>query len=221
MATAVSPRGSGRIAARREATVAEALDHAVAVLTSEGVGAVSVSEIARRLGMRAPSLYKYFPSLHAIYDALFLRGYVELNAHVEVVNADCEPGLRRLLASSRAVLRWSHDNSGLAQLMFWRPVPGFTPSRESFAPSEAMWRRFREDLASASRHGELGEDADTEEGLRLLSIVIAGVSSQQMANQPDASFDDGAFTSLSDRALAMFVQQHTPPARHRPRKGTP
>jgi AcrR family transcriptional regulator len=34
-----------------------------------GVGGLSMSEIARLLGMRQPSLHKYFPSLHAVYDA--------------------------------------------------------------------------------------------------------------------------------------------------------
>jgi len=35
----------------------------------EEAGVLSRSEIARRLGMRQPWLYEYFPSLHAVYDA--------------------------------------------------------------------------------------------------------------------------------------------------------
>lgn len=201
---------SPRIAARREATVGEALDHAVAILVSDGVGAVTVSEIARRMGMRAPSLYKYFPSLHAIYDALFARGNVEINAFVESAVDGIEPGLRRLLAASGAMLRWSHNNPGLAQLMFWRPVPGFEPSSESFEPSQKMWHRFRADLATAAELGELDPAADSDDALRLLTIISAGIFSQQMANQADASFDEGAFTSLTAQALAMFVQHHSP-----------
>jgi AcrR family transcriptional regulator len=217
----MSLNGSNRIAARRQATVDEALDHAVVISAAEGAGAVTVSEIARRLGMRAPSLYKYFPSLHAIYDAMFARGYTSLSAHVQNATATLGPGLPRLLASSEAVLRWSHDNLGLAQLMFWRPVPGFTPSSEAFAPSGAMWKRFRDDLTWAAHHGELRPDADSDEVLRLLTIVTAGVLSQQMANQPEASFDDGTFTGLADQALAMFAQQYAPPTHHRSRKGSP
>lgn len=44
------------------------------IITEHGVGALTMSEMARRMGMRAPSLYKYFPSLHAAFDALFKRG---------------------------------------------------------------------------------------------------------------------------------------------------
>lgn len=162
------------------------------------------------MGMRAPSLYKYFPSLHAIYDALFARGMVEINAWVEGELIDLEPGLGRLLAASHAVLRWSHDNAGLAQLMFTRPVPGFEPSPESFEPSQPMWQRFRADLAAAAALGELDPAADSDDVMRLLTILIAGIGSQQMANQPGASFDEGSFTSLTDQALAMFVQYHSP-----------
>jgi AcrR family transcriptional regulator len=160
--------------------------------------------------MRAPSLYKYFPSLHAIYDTLFLRGNIEITAAVETAVRGTEPGLERILVASRAMLRWSYDNTGLAQLMFWRPVPGFRPTSESFQPSRAMWQRFRDDLATAVRAGELDLSADSDEGLRLLTIVIAGLLSQQMANDPESSFDDGAFTSLTDQALAMFVRHHAP-----------
>jgi AcrR family transcriptional regulator len=203
--TVISPR----IRARRQAIVDEALEHAATVLASDGVGAVTVSEIARRMGMRAPSLYKYFPSLHAIYDALFLHGYREISAAMDTAVRDTQPGLERILVASRAILRWSYDNTGLAQLMFWRPVPGFQPSSEAFQPSQAMWQRFRDDLATAVRLGALDATADSDEGLRLLTIVIAGLFSQQMANDPGSSFDEGAFTSLTDQALGMFVRDHS------------
>ena len=52
----------------------EALDHAVQIMTEQGVGALTISEVARRMGIGGPSLYKYFPSLHAVYDLLFARG---------------------------------------------------------------------------------------------------------------------------------------------------
>jgi len=40
----------------------------------QGVAGLSVGEIARRMGIRPPSVYVYFPSKHALYDALFARG---------------------------------------------------------------------------------------------------------------------------------------------------
>ncbi len=62
-----------RRARRRQETIREILDIARDVMTTEGVNGLSLAEVARRLGVQPPSLYKYFPSLMAIYDALFLE----------------------------------------------------------------------------------------------------------------------------------------------------
>lgn len=184
-----------------------------------------MAEIARRMGMRPPSLYKYFPSLHAIYDGLFARGNVRLVKYVDDAVAGLDPGLERVLEGNRAFLRWSMRNRGLAPLLFWRPVPGFEPSPESYALAEELVARARADLLEAVRRGELDASTDTDEAFRLLTTLGAGIASQQFANQPDATYEDGLFTSLTDRALAMFVQQYAPRKKTRtaptpPRKDT-
>ena len=51
-------------------------------MAEEGVNGLSLAEVARRLGVQPPSIYKYFPSLMAVYDAIFLRGQLE---HLEVM----------------------------------------------------------------------------------------------------------------------------------------
>ena len=50
------------------------LDTARAIMRADGVAALSMQELARRLDMRAPSLYHYFSGKAAIYDALFRLG---------------------------------------------------------------------------------------------------------------------------------------------------
>ena len=203
----------GRVAARRRVTIDAALDQAELIVAAEGAGAVTVSEIARRMGMRPPSLYKYFPSLHAIYDALFARGNARLVEYVEESVQGLDHGLDRLLTGSRAIVRWSILNLGLSPLLFWRPIPGFVPSLDSYALAEQMVAGFRQDLRAAAHAGELDASADSDETLRLLTAILAGIGSQQVANEPEASYDDGIFTTLTDRALDMFVDQH--------RKGKP
>src|SRR5688572_14811799 len=119
MATTISQTVPGRASARRLATVEEALDHAQAIVAEQGAGAVTVSEIARRMGMRAPSLYKYFPSLHAIYDGLFARGNAQLAQYIDDALQGCAPGLDCLLEGQRASIRWSTRETGLAPLLLW------------------------------------------------------------------------------------------------------
>ncbi|MDT4938330.1 MAG: hypothetical protein QOG80_2001 [Pseudonocardiales bacterium] len=208
-ATTYSP-AAVRTRARRQAIIDEALAHAKQLLDEQGAGGVSVSEIARRLGMRAPSLYKYFPSLNTIYDALFAQGYRIALAAAEAAVEGVEPGLDRLLAACRAIARASFEERGLGSLMYWRPVPGFEPSPAAYEASAAMSRIVHAHLAAAVRRGELSKAAESDDALRLLTVLIAGTYSQQAANEPDATFDDGSFTSLIDTILQLFVQHYTP-----------
>src|ERR1700759_2053929 len=76
------PERIDRRTLRRAQTIEEILDLATEIMTEEGVNGLSLSEVARRLGVQPPSIYKYFPSLMAIYDALFMRGQL---AHLAVM----------------------------------------------------------------------------------------------------------------------------------------
>lgn len=195
---------------RRQVTIDEAIQHARDIIAEQGAGAVSISEIARRMKLRPPSLYKYFPSLNALYDRLFETGNRELTRYVDAARADRAPGLDRLLEQSRAIVRWSMLEPGLAALLFWRPVPGFEPSDAAFAPALAIVDQARDDLATAVEQGELTTAADTIEALRLLTSVVSGISSQQMSNEPGATFESGIFTQLLDDALQMWVRHYSP-----------
>lgn len=168
------------------------------------------------MGIRPPSLYKYFASLDDIYDALFARGNDRLLAHVAQATAQHEPGLARLLDSGRAMIGWSMEHPGVAALLFWRPVPGFVPSAHSLARAERLVARALEDLDAAIAVGDLDPDADREQLLGIFSTLVAGVATQQLANEPVADYREGRFSSLTDSVLEMFVQHHRPTTRRTP-----
>jgi AcrR family transcriptional regulator len=215
MASAYSePIGAPRQQARRRQTIEEALDTAVAIMEEAGVGGLSMSEIARRLGMRQPSLYKYFASLHAVYDALFARGLARSHAAVEAAAGPLPGGVARIRAGAGAWVRWAVENPALAQLLVWRPVPGFAPTEATFAGSVRQMEQVRDEFAEAVRRGELNPDAATADALRLYTVVLSGVISQQMANDPGARFDKGVFSSLIEPALDMFLARYTPGGSH-------
>jgi AcrR family transcriptional regulator len=206
-----------RRARRRGETIDEILAIAVEVMTEVGVNGLSLSEIARRLGVKPPSLYKYFDSLHAIYDELFRRGQLE---HLEVIRAamvDTSPGLEALRAGLDASGRWCLDNRALAQLLFWRPVPSFEPSTDALQPSQAMIELQRHCLADAAAVGELGPDGATDEVVYLVSTFITGVLSQALANEPNLPWGQGRFTPLFPKLMDLLPVLY-PPAERNPRK---
>src|SRR5260370_5515118 len=130
-AAADAPRRPDRRARRRQETIAEILDIAADVMTEEGVNGLSLSEVARRLGVQPPSLYKYFPSLMAVYDALFARGQRANLAVMQDAMADAAPGLDALTKGLEAAGRWAIAHRALAQLVFEPPRPSFVPTAEA------------------------------------------------------------------------------------------
>src|SRR4051812_49526103 len=63
---------------RRQESIEQVLDVAVAVMADQGVAGLTLGEVARRMGIRPPSLYVYFDGKHALYDALYERGWRQL-----------------------------------------------------------------------------------------------------------------------------------------------
>lgn len=177
-------------------------------MVEQGVGALTVSEVARRMGMRAPSLYKYFDSLHALYDQLFWLGLAENEAAVRAALEGALPGVQAIRRGLRASVRWCIENPELAQLLYWRVVPGFEPSAETFLASRAHASELRELLSDAVRRKQLVAAADSDEAAGLLTVLISGLVTQQLANEPGVTFDRGRFTSLTDQTLDLFFDRY-------------
>src|ERR1044072_7000588 len=74
-----------RRAERREATRAEIVEAAWEQVRADGLAALNLRDLAAHVGMQAPSLYSYFDSKHAIYDAMFIQGNVELLRRYEAM----------------------------------------------------------------------------------------------------------------------------------------
>jgi AcrR family transcriptional regulator len=203
-----------RRARRRQETIDEILRIAVDVMTGDGVNALSIAEIARRLGVQPPSIYKYFESLMGIYDELFRRGQAEHLQVMRAAMAASDPGLSALAAGLDASGRWCLTHRAVAQLLFWRPVPSFEPSPDAFGPSVEMVNLQRAAITDAIASGQLGP-ADPDEAIDLISTFIVGVLSQAMANEPDLEWGHGRFTPLFPRLMTLIPALYPPPTRQR------
>jgi AcrR family transcriptional regulator len=203
-------RPPDRRALRRQQTIEEVLDRALGIMAEDGVAGLTMTKLARAMGIQPPSLYKYFPSALAVHDALFARGQrANLDAwHRAVTGAD--PGLAALAAGLEATGRWAVANPVLAQLLFWRPVPGFVPSPEAFAPAVELQAALRAVLADAVGRAELDPAATGQEAVGLLAVLHFGVLSQHLANEPEADWESGSFTRLHRTAVGVFVAAHRP-----------
>ena len=199
---------------RRQETIEEILDIAVQIMAEPGVAGLSIGEIARRMGIRPPSVYVYFPSKHALYDALFARGARLLLAAMQEVFAalPARPTTLEeiLLPGAQAFVRWSIEHAAYSQLLFWRPVPGFTPSPQAYQAAIELVELGRGRLKALQDAGLLRAEAPIEQIERDWTILLSGVVSQQLSNAPQQAFDEGHFTAAIPGLIAMFAGHYSP-----------
>ncbi len=195
---------------RRQETIEQVLDVAVEVMTEQGVAGLSLGEVARRMGIRPPSLYGYFDGKHALYDALFARGWRLLIEDVGgvLVGADDLPPAARLHAVGAAFTRWMVEHPAYAPLMMWRPVPGFTPSAAAYVPAVEAAARGRELIERVRDEGLLRPDLDVDHAYAAWTALISGVVSQHLANEPAATFETGRYTAALADLTDMWIAHH-------------
>ena len=179
-------------------------------MTTEGVNGLSLAEVARRLGVQPPSLYKYFPSLMAIYDALFLEGQRDNLAAMRARHGRGPARAGRAHRRPRSERALVSGQPPVAELLFWRPVPSFHPSPEAFAVSLEMVELQRGCLADAVANGQLGPAANEEGAIYLVSVLIVGVLSQAFANEPDLPWGEGRFTSMFATLMRLLPAAFPP-----------
>jgi AcrR family transcriptional regulator len=75
----VSTSIADRRSQRRDQILAAAWD----IAAESGLGAVSLHEVARRVGIRQPSLYGYVTSKLDLYDAMYGQAYEQLLARLD------------------------------------------------------------------------------------------------------------------------------------------
>jgi AcrR family transcriptional regulator len=81
---------------------------------------VTLREIARRVGIAAPSIYEHFPSREAIVDAVLDAGFAELRAAVEQALASQADPWARLRAGCAAYLNFAAQRPGQYRILFGR-----------------------------------------------------------------------------------------------------
>ncbi len=98
--------------------------------------------------MQAPSLYTYFESKDALFDAMFTEGYLQLGEAVVDWVAD-DAGEEPADVLGTVIGRWiEFCQASLAryQLMFTRAIPSWQPSEEAYAVSVREYERMTESL---------------------------------------------------------------------------
>jgi AcrR family transcriptional regulator len=201
--TTTAPRPDRR--AERHATTRQAIvDAAWRLARERGLGSWSLRDLAGAVGMRAPSLYGYFASKNAVFDAMFAEGYRELLEGVDALEADRAEAspVELFRASGPLFFDFCVGDPARHALLFLRTVPGFEPSEASYALAREVLDRLAGVLVAAG--------AGAQEQVDLWTALITGLATQQVSNDPHGD----RWRRLVPAAVEMFLREHLPVAAH-------
>jgi AcrR family transcriptional regulator len=163
---------------RREAKVAAIVASAWNLARANGIAGVSLHALARDVGMRQPSLYEYFDSKHALYDAMFADGNRQLLERLDALELPRDPraALKKYLGTLAA---FALEDPARYELLFLRHIPGFTPSPESYALAEDVLGGAVALMTAAgvTRQGDID----------CIVAMTAGLVDAQLSNDPGGS----------------------------------
>ncbi|WP_086661019.1 TetR/AcrR family transcriptional regulator [Lentzea kentuckyensis] len=166
-----------RQAERREATRREIVDAAWEIARRDGLGAVTLREVAAMIGMRSPSLYSHFDSKNAIYDAMFGQAWTLYLAEARENQAKLPAAPREaVLALAQHFFDFSLADVARYQLLNQRSIPGFEPSEASYAPSVEVIGLLQDTLRGLG----ITDSADVD----LFLAICGGLLDRQLANEP-------------------------------------
>lgn len=190
----------------REEVIASIVATARAIMRQDGVAALNLHELARRIGMRTSSLYEYFPGKLAIYDALFQTGVRLYHKEIQrLLKSKAEP-MKILQEIFSRYMSLALENPELYQLVFERPVPGFVPSEASIKKMLEMqsdMSTLLNRVRKKSGKNTIGSEFIPDHGL--IIAIMHGMTALQIANDPKEAVGKGRFGSLIDDAVNLFI----------------
>jgi AcrR family transcriptional regulator len=186
-----SPTNDWREARRRSAREA-IVDAAWDLVHEGGLGALSLRDLAGRAGITTPTVYAYFDSKHAIYDAMFGRAAVEFADWMEQAFETTDPAAVLVVVGQRFV-EFCIGDVARYQLLFQRVIPDFQPSPDSYAPAIRALDATRKCLAV--------NDITQPRHLDMYTALLNGLVAQQVANDPGGN----RWARLTEEAVTMFL----------------
>jgi len=188
-----APLRPDRRAERHIETRERIVQTAWALARERGLAGWSLRDVAESVGMRAPSLYVYFDSKNALYDAMFADGYRTLMARIAATSTEGAPAevLRR---AANLSFDFSVEDPARHQLLFLRTIPGFTPSADSYTLAQAVLEKLTDVLRTAG--------VGSTEQVDLWTAMFTGMASQQISNDPGGD----RWHRLIDDAVTLLTE---------------
>jgi AcrR family transcriptional regulator len=148
-----APRSEPRSEARSEALPERCVHAARAIIDAQGVEALSLREVARRLGVSHQAPYKHFASRDHLLAEVVRRAFEAFARHLDARPAGATAD-EDLGAMGRAYLAYAHAHPLQYRLMFGTPLPDPAEHPAMMASARHAFALLRDGLARM--HAEAG-----------------------------------------------------------------
>jgi AcrR family transcriptional regulator len=163
-----------------------------------GIAGLSLHALAREVGIRQPSLYAYFDSKHAVYDAMFADGNRQLLEQLDALRLPSDPRAA-VRGFMRAFVNFAVEDQARCALLFQRPIPGFEPSAESYAYAQEVLTQAVDLLHAAGLESQGDVDC--------FVAMVGGLIDAQISNDPGGDRWTRHLNRLTDMYLDEVKQR--------------
>lgn len=180
----------------------ECVREAVAIIDEAGVEALSLREVARRLGVSHQAPYKHFPSRDHLLAEVVGGAFADFARHLDDRERGATP--RDDLASlGRAYLGYAREHPLQYRLMFGTPLPDPDRHPKMMRNARHAFSLLRDGLERMDRHGPAGDDGTTADldALFVWSSVHGLASILQTGALSTLGLPPGVLTAATSHAL--------------------
>src|SRR5258708_27380918 len=189
-----------------EETVDAILAAARVVMQEQGVAALNLNEVARRLGVSGQAIAKYFPNKAALYDGLFLLGHRLFREAEEELWQTSAPDWERIRRWFEIRLALACAHPDLYSLIWGDAVPGFTLSPEVREEIRAMLAGAQRGIGEVIAAGAIDASIPPERVVDILMAVRHGIIAEHLAKRTFLPPGSDRFSRLIPVVLAVLEQ---------------
>ncbi len=211
---AITPRVkslSERRAKNREQMIETIIDSAREIMRENGVHTFNMQLLAKTVGIQAPSLYEYFASKNAIFDALYSHG-------LEIFQQSVFKELKNITKFSDAVrhvftaeLDFSRKHPDLYQIIFNNALPGYVISPKNRKMVAEGLNRGVARLTKLIEKESYPIPISNEQAALLVDVVLSGVSTRLLNVDEDQSDEFQARSiDLVDAIITLLTGEVKP-----------
>ena len=192
-----NPRGQG------DRLRTELLDAAASMVAADGnARGLSLSSLARSVGIAATSVYLHFSDIEELKHELVDRGYGEMNSRRVAATAGITDPGAVVLARWRNYAHFAIDNPGVYRLMFGSELP---PAKAFDRPDSPGRQAFMDSVQSIARAQQVGRVTAADDPFRLTTLVWAAVHGLVALRMDRPNFPWADLDAMVDETLRRLL----------------